>query len=535
MAAEGITGDVNTGGVLLVGQSLAGALEQAGQRAWYQVRLEAGQSYFFAMDGGATSQGSLRDPLLYLYDAGGELITQNDDSGGFINSRLNYTANRAGTYFLGAGAYQDAQKGSFQLTAGAYQDDYSTRSPGSLELGGGLDGSLEVLADLDWFRVELQAGSRYTLSARGMDSGQGTLKDPYLYLYDGDGKNLAQADDGGERRDSRLDFTPITSGTYFLAVGAYQGASSGTYRLEAALAAQADGGGGQGQPTALAVGGSQAGELTAAGEQDRYAVELAAGQAYCFDLKGLFSGQGTLGNPYLYMYDAEGSPLAWDDDGGQGLDSRLVFTPLAGGTYYLGAAARDNAQTGTYTLDAFAVPGRGLWPRDDPAGLSAFGARAGKLESAGQRDWVSLALEEASSYLISLEAAPGEGGLSNADFRLRNASGLEVAYARSGQDGGAASLQFTPEPGGAYYVDIGARGENDLGRYLLSIVGRQVEQFNQWPAYGDWSLNNPVQSASPPGVNPLAMAPAADPGRQPSPALAGESSLALAAPHQGTS
>ncbi|MBI5521907.1 MAG: PPC domain-containing protein [Desulfarculus sp.] len=534
MAADGITGDINTGGVLLVGQSLTGSLEQAGQRAWYRVDLGAGQSYFFALAGGTTGQGSLRDPLLYLYDPAGELITQNDDSGGFINSRLTYTASRAGTYFLGAGAYQDAQRGSFELAAGTYQDDYSAPSPGRLEVGGGQAGELEVLADLDWFSVELTAGSRYTLSARGLDTGQGTLKDPYLYLYDSDGKSLAQADDGGERRDSLLGFTPTASGTFFLAVGAYQGASAGTYRVEVALAVQEKAGGGQDTPPAMAVGGSQAGELAALGEEDRYAVELAAGQTYCFDLKGRSSGQGTLDNPYLYIYGAGGSPLAWDNGGGQGLDSRLVFTPLAGGTYYLGAAALGNAQTGTYTLDAFAVPGRGLWPRDAPASLSAFGARAGKLETAGQRDWVTLALEEASSYLISLEAAPGEGGLSNADFRLRNASGLEVAYARAGQDGGAASVQFSPQPGGAYYVDIGARGENDLGRYLLSIVGRQVEQFNQGPLHGDWSLNNPAQGASPPGVNPLAAAPDG-PSRQPSPALAGEAAAPLAAPHQGAS
>ncbi|MBI4797382.1 MAG: PPC domain-containing protein [Desulfarculus sp.] len=534
MAADGITGDVNTGGVLLAGQSLTGALEDAGQRAWYQVRLEAGQSYFFTMDGGTTGQGSLRDPLLYLYDPAGEIITQNDDSGGFINSRITYTASRSGTYFLGAGAYQDAQRGSFELTAGTYQDDYSAPSPGRLEVGGGLSGGLEVLADLDWFSVELTAGSRYALSARGIDTGQGTLKDPYLYLYDQDGQSLAQADDGGVRRDSLLDFTPTASGTFFLAVGAYQGASAGTYRVEVALAVQEEAGGGQDTPPVLAVGGSQAGELAALGEEDRYAVELAPGQTYCFDLKGRSSGQGTLEDPYLSLHDASGALLAWDNGGGQGLDSRLLFTPLAGGTYYLGAAAFENAQAGSYTLDAFAVPGRGMWPRDDPASLSAFGARAGKLETAGQRDWVTLALEEASSYLISLEAAPGEGGLPSPEMRIRNASGLEVAYAQARPGGSAASVQFTPQPGGAYYVDIGAHGENDLGRYLLSIVGRQVEQFTQGSVCDDWSLNNPLQNASPPGVNPLAAAPDG-PGRQPSPALAGEATAQMAASHQGAS
>jgi hypothetical protein len=394
MSSDEITGDIGTGGVLPVGASLTGTLTQAGARAWYQVSLSAGESYFFTMAGSTTGQGTLRDPLLYLYDPTGDLITQNDDSGGFINSRITYTAQRTGTYFLGAGAYQDAQKGTFQLAAGSYADDYSAVKPGKLEVGGAQTGNLEVLADLDWFRVELKAGTRYTLTVQGVDTHQGTLNDPYLYVYSGEGKNLAQADDGGVRRNSLLDFTPESSGTFFLAVGAYQDASSGTYTLN----------------------------LSEAPSQSSASQEKAPALA------------------------------------------------------------------------------RGANPQD--------------AASSGQADWAALALEAASPYLMAQGWASTDGGPPNPDMVLYNPGGI-------------------PGSPALYYIDAGAQGQNDAGRYLLSLVGRQVEQFNADPAGGGWWQANPLANplmaqgglpaglSAPPQVQ-RAQTALADPGRQPSTLLAAQ-------------
>ncbi|MFH1034536.1 MAG: pre-peptidase C-terminal domain-containing protein [Pseudomonadota bacterium] len=541
MVTEGITGDTKTTGVIDVGATITGELASLGARDWYKVHLTAGESYFFAQAGSTTRQGTMRDPLLYLYDSNGDLVTQNDDSGGTINSRITYTATRSGDYFLGAGSYKDSQTGTFQLAAGSYQNEFSTLTPGKLNAGESISGNLEVLADIDWIRVDLKAGTKYAIAVEGMDTQQGTLTDPYLYVYDNAGKNLDHADDGGVRRNSLLNFTPESSGTYFFAVGDYNDASSGTYRLslsEAPDKASQSQGSGQGQDSekSLSLGSTTSGEIATVGGQDRYSLDLKAGQTYCFDLQGQASGEGSLYDPYLYLYDNSGSMVGRDDDSGQGLNSRLVFTPVVSGKYYLGAAAFDNGQAGTYSLSAYSVP------QDDKtqdswsaSPLSAFGARQGTLADPGSHNWVALSLEAASSYLVTLEGESGEGGLATPSLGLYNSNGTQVGWGQgNASQGGAATINFTPGEGGIYYVDAGAYGQNDSGRYLLSIVGRQLAQFFEQPAYGDWSVRNPLlpEGSVDPSLLPQAttraqgaQAALADPTSSSSAALTGNSSV----------
>ncbi|MFN3350903.1 matrixin family metalloprotease [Pseudorhodoplanes sp.] len=105
----------------------------------------------------------------------------------------------------------------------------------------------------------------------------------------------------------------------------------------------------------VAAGGSSTGNLEAAGDRDWFRITLTAGITYAFELKGAASGNGTLADPYLYLYSSAGNLIAFDDDGGSLQDSRIVYTAAASGTYYLGAAAYDDAGTGTYRLFASAT------------------------------------------------------------------------------------------------------------------------------------------------------------------------------------
>ena len=65
-------------------------------------------------------------------------------------------------------------------------DDYAdslgdASSPfGPLTINGTATGSLESAGDHDWFRVQLSAGTAYTITLRGPGAGGGTLSDPYL-------------------------------------------------------------------------------------------------------------------------------------------------------------------------------------------------------------------------------------------------------------------------------------------------------------------------------------------------------------------
>ena len=87
-----------------------------------------------------------------------------------------------------------------------------------------------------------------------------------------------------------------------------------------------------------------AGVVDSATDQDWFGITLVAGQSYIFDATGT-----TLSDPTLALHNAAGTQLAFNDDGGPGLNSRIEFTAATSGTYFLDVGGFSSA-TGSYTL-----------------------------------------------------------------------------------------------------------------------------------------------------------------------------------------
>jgi V8-like Glu-specific endopeptidase len=106
----------------------------------------------------------------------------------------------------------------------------------------------------------------------------------------------------------------------------------------------------------VTVGGSATGTINTSTDADWFRITLAAG-TYRFDALGDSTGVGTLNDPFLVLYSSSGVALASDDDGGDGLDSLLVYTVTTGGTYYLGVGSADGPflGTGSYHVSAAAA------------------------------------------------------------------------------------------------------------------------------------------------------------------------------------
>ncbi|MEO9574402.1 MAG: M10 family metallopeptidase C-terminal domain-containing protein [Tateyamaria sp.] len=94
----------------------------------------------------------------------------------------------------------------------------------------------------------------------------------------------------------------------------------------------------------MAVRDTFSGTLSESGDEDWVAINLTAGVTYEIALDG-----GSLSDPLVRLFDADGNQVAANDDGGRGLFSLLEFEPGASGTYYVVADAF-STQTGTYTL-----------------------------------------------------------------------------------------------------------------------------------------------------------------------------------------
>jgi thiol-disulfide isomerase/thioredoxin len=86
-----------------------------------------------------------------------------------------------------------------------------------------------------------------------------------------------------------------------------------------------------------------------------FTVQLEQGKVYRIDHRG--TGGDPKFDPYLILEDAAGVQLDFDDDGGGGLDSRLVFKAAKTGQYRIIATTFVPGQTGKFML-AFSAPSK---------------------------------------------------------------------------------------------------------------------------------------------------------------------------------
>lgn len=105
----------------------------------------------------------------------------------------------------------------------------------------------------------------------------------------------------------------------------------------------------------ITVGGVRNGSIGTVGDRDWFSVSLQAGVAVSFNQRGVDSGGGTLADPRLRLFNSGGTEIYENDDGGIGIDSLLIYSPTADGTYYIVAGDYGDAATGTYTLSAAAT------------------------------------------------------------------------------------------------------------------------------------------------------------------------------------
>ena len=130
-----------------VGDSFNGNLDNRTDEDWIKIELERGQTYEITLTGRGTAPGKTEDPILKLYDAGGQHIITNDDidtAGGIFDSRLVYTPTVSGVYYLSASSYSANpnrdNSGTYTLTVTLSKDetpDPGTPDPGTPDPGDG--------------------------------------------------------------------------------------------------------------------------------------------------------------------------------------------------------------------------------------------------------------------------------------------------------------------------------------------------------------------------------------------------------------
>lgn len=129
-------GNVSSDLRVQVGSSISGTIEEEGDVDFIGVRLIAGVTYQIDLEGSRTSSGTLIDPLITgIFDSSGARVAfQNDDGGVSTNSRIIFTPEETGLYFIGASHFDNIDlfdTGSYTLFV---EEEALTDRPDPLQL-----------------------------------------------------------------------------------------------------------------------------------------------------------------------------------------------------------------------------------------------------------------------------------------------------------------------------------------------------------------------------------------------------------------
>jgi hypothetical protein len=352
---------------LEIGSDVTGALSTADPlspddhylEAW-ELRGRAGQSASIDVLADAF------DPRVYLVGPGFSETQVADDGAGGCNARLTVT-------FLETGAYRVAVSSSSPQETGTYQIRVSAR-PGpppsygcgevdpealnslpiegreTLSMGSMQSSRLDALSrtvqdgrPAQAWRLTGSAGQRVSVVMASEDF------DTYLYLIGPGLDDVLTDDDGAGNLDAKIDLTLPTSGPFTVVAAALSQGSSGSYTIR--VEAPFDMNSLDTQGRTIDLGQTVGGVLRGAG--DPVVADGRRGQAWAFD--GI-SGQRVVieleaddYDAYLYLVGPGMVEPLGDDDGGDGLDSRLETTLRGSGTYRIVASSLSEAE-GAYTL-----------------------------------------------------------------------------------------------------------------------------------------------------------------------------------------
>ena len=412
-------------------------------------------------------------------------------------------------------------------------DDYSadTSTTGSVTVDGSVSGTMEVPLDRDWFAVELQAGQTYFLDVimEERPNRRGYYARWLTSVHDSEGRSIPGtiAAYNGKYGNAALPFTPLESGTHYIAVGNIEDArwfSVGAYTVGVRAVSLPElqlGEIGEQPSTSRLINVGESvlssmdyivrtnhqmgdfGEWYDFADIDWWRVRLEPDVSYAIEMKGWTTGDGTLIDPQLLrLRDPHGAPIngieIWDDVGGQvgpasklvNHNSLIVITPRVAADYHILATANNDwydpddgleeQEPGTYTMAVNVI--KDLTPdvpadTRTPAGVAVDGEPyVGRIIPIYDSDWVAVELEAANTYHIAVNVFPGNGipmkDVGSAG--VFDANGLRLPG--SGMYGGWGSLPsyydaaiVTPGKSGTYYIDARGLGRG-VGDYAVTVT-----------------------------------------------------------------
>ena len=201
------------------------------------------------------------------------------------------------------------------------------------------------------------------------------------------------------------------------------------------------------------------------GDSDYFRFTAEEGQLYQIDV-----ALGTLPDSYLALRDSDDWRLAYNDDNGDSLASRIFWEAPASGDYYLAVEASGwDAQVGSYTLTVSHSTIVDDHSNDiDDATVAAVGADVeGVIDYEGDSDYFRFTAEEGQLYQIDVAL----GTLPDSYLALRDSDDWRLADNDDHGDSLASRIFWEAPASGDYYLAVEASGF-DAGSYTLTVTRR---------------------------------------------------------------
>lgn len=212
-----------------VGTSQRHAFCSEGDEDWASFSAAAGATYRIE----TRNDESGVDTVLELYAGDGTtIVATDDDGGGNLASRIKFIPDATGTYYIKVRRYggygdpsslydlrvTDMSAATPQPTSGqcgdTYEPDGSSAQATTIALYETQTHAFCQPGDTDWLSFSAEAGTTYTIGTANLAHDVDTV----LELYGSDGTTLLAQNDDDYGDASSLEFTPATSGTYYVRV-----------------------------------------------------------------------------------------------------------------------------------------------------------------------------------------------------------------------------------------------------------------------------------------------------------------------------
>ncbi len=184
------------------------------------------------------------------------------------------------------------------------------------------------------------------------------------------------------------------------------------------------------------------------------AQDLQTGFLYIFDLESKDF------DTVIFLKSPRGRFVAFDDDGGEGLNSRLVFTPATSGTYQLEVTSYGGKGKGDFTLTTHKQ--KADFSVEDK--ITEESPKDSENKEAFQSKH-KVKMKKGMFYLVNLQS----GDFSPA-LRWEDENGQIISRGKPARTKGKSSLIFKAPESGEYQVVATSRDAEETGQYSLVMV-----------------------------------------------------------------